>query len=109
MNDYDPNDINGQQKIEETAERKRKVAVDQEVADFKWLMESKRGRRIVWGWLERCGVFRLSFNANSMTMAFNEGNRNLGLSLIAKIHALCPESYSVMVKENTNDDRNTDD
>ena len=35
---------------------------------------SKRGRRIVWRFLERAGVYRLSFNTNAMAMAFAEGN-----------------------------------
>ena len=71
-------------------------------------MGSKRGRRIVWRFLDRAGVFRLSFNTNAMTMAFAEGNRNEGLRILAQIHALCPELYTTMVKE-TNDYRNADD
>jgi hypothetical protein len=42
-------------------------------------------------------------------MAFSEGNRNLGNRYLTLIHAMCPEQYPAMVKENTDDDRNTDD
>ena len=72
-------------------------------------MSSKRGRRIVWRFLERAGVYRLSFNTNAMAMAFAEGNRNEGLRILAQIHTLCPELYAVMVKEQNRDNRNADD
>lgn len=66
-------------------------------------MSNKRGRRIVWRLLEQSGVFRLSFNTNAMQMAFAEGNRNFGNRTMSLIHAHCPELYTTMVKEQTND------
>jgi len=108
MSHYDPTDIRSQERAKEESDLRKKVAKDTEESDFKWLMSSKRGRRIVWRLLDRAGVFRLSFNTNSMTMAFNEGGRNEGLRMLAQIHALCPELYTAMVKEQ-NDNRNLDD
>lgn len=70
-------------------------------ADFLWLMEDERGRRFVWELLEHAGVFRISFNQNSMTTAFNEGCRNFGLKVLAQVHELCPDRYAQMLKENT--------
>ena len=82
----------------------------EEAEDFKWLLSSRRGRRIVWRQLERTGVFRSSFNNNSMAMAFAEGQRNYGLQVLAQVHAHRPEAYALMVSENNDDDnRNTDD
>jgi len=83
------------------SEAKLKAENDQrtDVADLRWLMGQKRGRRMVWRRLERAGVFRTSFNTNSMTMAFNEGRRNEGVALLAEIHTHCPDLYSVMTKE----------
>ncbi len=72
---------------------------DAEIADLKWLMSSKRGRRVMWRLLELSGPFRLSFTTNAMQMAFNEGNRNLGNQLFSEVMTLCPELYPVMVKE----------
>ncbi|AQW29121.1 endopeptidase [Ralstonia syzygii subsp. celebesensis] len=106
---YDPLDTHGQERAKADAEQRAKLARESEEADLKWLMGSKRGRRIVWRTLERAGVFRLSFNTNAMQMAFAEGNRNEGLRTLAQIHALCPELYPVMVKEATHDNRNADD
>lgn len=106
---YDPLDIRGQDRAKAEQDLRDKVVREQEAADLKWLMGSKRGRRMVWRQLERAGVFRLSFNTNAMQMAFAEGNRNEGLRTLAQIHTLCPELYPVMVKENVNDNRNDDD
>lgn len=106
---YDPLDIRGQERAKAEKDLADKVVREQEAADLKWLMGSKRGRRIVWRQLESAGVFRLSFNTNAMQMAFAEGNRNGGLRTLAQIHTLCPELYPVMVKENVNEHRNDDD
>lgn len=109
MSSLDPLDLRGQERAKEEAASRNKLDRINEDDDFKWLMGSKRGRRIVWRLLDRTGVFRLSFNTNSMQMAFAEGNRNEGLRTLAQIHALCPELYPVMMKEQVNDNRNADD
>lgn len=89
------------------AER-NKLSRDTDEADFKWLMGSKRGRRITWRLLERARVFHPSFNTNAMAMSFAEGQKNEGLRTLDKIHTLCPEIYSVMLKEALHDTRSTD-
>ena len=66
--------------------------------DIAWLMGSKQGRRVMWGLLSECGVFRSSMTGNSYTF-FNEGARNVGLTQLANIHRVCPERYAAMVKE----------
>lgn len=104
----DPTDLRGQERAKAEAERRDKLTRETEEGDIKWLMSSKRGRRIVWRFLDRAGVFRLSFNTNAMAMAFAEGNRNEGLRLMGQIHTLCPELYPTMVKENANDARDDD-
>ena len=109
MSEFDPTDIQSQESRQADAELRKRLTKDTEEADLKWLMSSKRGRRIIWRLLDRTGVFRLSFNTNAMAMAFAEGNRNEGLRTMAQIHALCPELYHVMVKEQTHDNRSNDD
>lgn len=108
MSDFDPTDIQSQERASEESRTRKRESRDTEESDFKWLMGSRRGRRIVWRQLERAGVFRLSFNTNAMAMSFAEGVRNEGLRTITMIHSLCPELYPVMVKE-ANDNRNHDD
>lgn len=105
LGDYDPTDLRGQQEGKrETAAAQRAVR-ETEISDLKWLMSSKRGRRILWRLLEMSGPFRMSFDTNAMRMAFNEGNRNLGNRLFNEVMTLCPELYPVMAKEQQNVDR----
>ena len=53
MSDFDPFDLRGQERKKEDSDERIKLVIDQEKDDFKWLMCSKRGRRIVWRLLER--------------------------------------------------------
>lgn len=108
MGNVDPLDLAGQARAKADRDTRARLDRETEAGDIKWLMASKRGRRIVWRQLDRAGVFRLSFNTNAMTMAFAEGCRNEGLRVLALVHELCPELYPVMVKEQ-NEHRNADD
>jgi len=101
--DFDPLDIRGQEREKSDRELRARLSRENEEADLKWLMSNKRGRRIVWRLLEQSGVFRLSFDTNAMKMAFAEGNRNFGNRTLSLIHLHCPELYTTMVKEQTND------
>lgn len=103
MSNYDPHDLRGQERAEADKSTRARLDRETEEADVKWLMSSKRGRRVIWRLLEQSGVFRLSFNTNAMQMAFNEGGRNFGNKTLALIHMHCPELYPTMVKENTNE------
>jgi hypothetical protein len=102
MSNYDPLDLRGQEKTEADKKLRDKLVRENEEVDLKWLMGSKRGRRIIWRLLDQAGVFRLSFNTNAMSMAFAEGNRNFGNRTLSLIHTHCSELYPQMVKENSN-------
>ncbi len=108
MSNHDPLDLRGQEREKEDKNLRARLELENEEADLKWLMSSKRGRRVIWRLMDQAGVFRLSFNTNAMQMAFSEGNRNFGNRILAMIHTLCPELYPVMVKEQQNE-RNADD
>lgn len=98
---YDPLDLNSQERDNHDKKERDKLATENEGVDLRWLMSNKRGRRIVWRLLDQSGVFRLSFSTNAMQMAFAEGNRNFGNRTLAMIHALCPDQYAIMAKENS--------
>jgi hypothetical protein len=102
MSNYDPLDLRGQEKTEADKKLRERLVRENEEVDLKWLMGSKRGRRIIWRLLDQAGVFRLSFNTNAMSMAFAEGNRNFGNRTLSLIHTHCSELYPQMVKENSN-------
>lgn len=99
MSSHNPTDIEGQAKRSQDEATRLRQAEQLETNDVKWLMSQPQGRRIVKRTLERAGVHRLSFNTNSMQMAFNEGMRNEGLRLTATLMAACPELYTTMLKE----------
>lgn len=99
MSYSDPLDIRSQERTQAEAEERALLAAQIEIDDVKWLMSNKRGRRFVARLLERAGVWRLSFNTNALSMAFNEGTRNEGLRLLAQITAHCPDRYTEMLKE----------
>lgn len=99
MSNFDPMDVQAQDRSKADADLRNKLAQQTENEDVRWLMANKRGRRIVWRQLERAGVFQLSFNTTAMTMAFNEGRRSEGLRILAQIHETCPEHYITMMQE----------
>ncbi|WP_334157915.1 Bbp19 family protein [Oryzomicrobium sp.] len=99
MSTFDPLDTRSQECAQAIAEDHARLALQIEIDDLKWLMNNKRGRRFVARLLERAGVWRLSFNTNALTMAFNEGTRNEGLRLLAQVTAHCPDRYTEMLKE----------
>lgn len=99
MEEFDPLDTDQQELDQAAAEAARKLAQQQEAADFLWLMEDQRGRRIVWKQLSSAGVFKTTFNPDAMTMAFSEGRRTAGLELLSIVHSLCPQLYHTMMKE----------
>jgi len=109
MSNFDPTDINGLEKSKAEKRLQEKILQENEDADIKWLMGSKRGRRILWRLLDQTGVFRLSFNTNSMQMAFAEGNRNFGNRMLQMIYSNSPDQFPTLLKENNQNERNADD
>jgi len=97
--DYDPFDPIAREELD--ADRKAAAELERinEVNDFQWLMGSKRGRRIVCRLLAKTGLYRSSFNNSGSVTAFNEGQRNFGLMLMAMIEANCADQYFLMLQE----------
>lgn len=82
-------------------EAKSRLEERRETDDFLWLMGDLRGRRIVWRLLSQARIFHSTFDTHGGRMSLNEGERQSGLRLMAKINLLCPDLYPVMVRENT--------
>lgn len=100
MSEYDPTNL--QERAAAVAERDRRMqgARLQEDEDVLRLMDSAWGRRMAWRLLSDAMVFKSTFSPNNAQMAFNEGKRDCGLQLLARINRLCPEKYQTMVTEN---------
>jgi hypothetical protein len=92
-------DNTSQEAQREQARLRAQVAAQSEIEDIRWLMGSKRGRRVVHRLLENAGVFRISFHTNALQMAFNEGNRNQGNVLLALVTEHCPDKYAELLNE----------
>lgn len=99
MQGYDPLDTEVTDKARSDSSARDKLAQKTEAEDLKWLMSSKQGRRTVARILERAGIYRLSFNTNSMTMAFAEGARSEGLYFRSLLLRYCPDMFHTMLKE----------
>lgn len=98
MVEHDPTDIVGQEKARATQHTLDNAQASVEAADFKWVMSNPRGRRFIWRLLSLAGVFRSSFTGSSETF-FREGERNMGLRVLAMIHEHTPGAYSEMLEE----------
>ena len=67
---------------------------------FARFLADPNGRNWMWDILERCKVFNVSFiSGDPYATSFNEGQRNVGLSLFAQIP---PDVFATMMKEKGN-------
>lgn len=109
MSSYDPTDIRSQERAKADTDKREQLARETEKSDLRWLVSTKRGRRIVWRLLGQAGVFHPSFNTNALTMAFNEGMRNYGNRTLTTLQDVAPDSFVTMMKEAKENDRRSDD
>lgn len=84
--------------------RKRKtkdqLKREQQLVELKAILDTRFGRDLLWRMLERCSVFKTTFSSEPLTMAFNEGKRQIGLWLLKEINEAQPKAYSLMTQEN---------
>lgn len=99
MNNHDPLDEASQDAIRKDNALAEKLAQQTEIDDIKWLMGSKRGRRMVWHILDRANIYASSFNANSMSMAFAEGAKKEALRMQRLAAFYCADQNTLMLKE----------
>ncbi len=59
----------------------------------------QEGRAVLHRFLDRCGVWEISFSNDPYRTAFNEGNRNPGLWLLAELGRVNPDAVQQMTKE----------
>jgi len=77
---------------------KEKISKGTQLDDVKWILSTPQGRRFIWRYLGECGLFRSSFQGQFQTF-FHEGERNIGLKLLADINDADPQSYVTMMTE----------
>lgn len=85
----------------EKEERQRDAAADQAVRELedrcRAVLSTEDGRNWIWDLLCVCGIYRVSHVAGDPTQsAFNEGGRNVGLSILAELREYAPDLFQVM-------------
>lgn len=87
-----------EQQREEDAQNAR-IKRANEVEDFRAVMGTPAGQRVMRRIIEQAGIFRLSFaGEHPHTTSFNEGARNIGLFLTNEIIEICPEKWVELMK-----------
>lgn len=71
---------------EEQVERQKRC-------DLLSVMGTQEGRRFVWQLIGTAGVFQQSFDTEALHMAFYEGRRSIGLTLLARLQDEAPDLY----------------
>lgn len=79
--------------------KKHKLLEDTRETGLRQILSTAEGRAFLWYLLERCGVYQSSFSADALTMAFNEGRRDIGNFILAAIHHVNPVAYLTMTQE----------
>jgi hypothetical protein len=77
------------------ARRKR----EGEIADLRAAMADPVASRVLWRVLAKCHVYETSFTGHGSRDAFNEGERNIGLFLIAEMTEADPAGFAKLMTE----------
>lgn len=81
------------------ANRKILSARRSELNEVRALLATAEGRKFLWRLLERCGVYKSSYDQSGSRVYFNEGRREVGLWVLAEIIEAEPEAYVSLMKE----------
>lgn len=90
----------GERKDVRRAEKDAALADQQRREVMVQIMSAIPGRRWMLEKLEECHVFQTSYSREPIVMAFNEGQRDIGLRLLNDIMSSCPDQYILMMREN---------
>jgi hypothetical protein len=94
-----PMDIRAQQEVANEKRRMANIARKDAEARWAWLMSGPQGRKIVSDLMDWTGVYRSSFSTNGSEMSFNEGQRNVGLRILAQVQAASPDGFLKLIEE----------
>ena len=74
-------------------EKQAATDLAQREAFVRTMMSTIEGRSWFWYHLSSCHVFATSFTSSPLATAFNEGQRSIGLALLAEVMSVCPDQY----------------
>ena len=67
--------------------------------NFRKILKMYEGRELLFEILEMAGIYQTTFNEKASLAAFNEGMRQIGLMLIAKVDHVDQNAYATMRRE----------
>jgi hypothetical protein len=81
--------------------RKRRVGKQQKGLDdtLRGIMGSGTGRAWIWYILSTCRSFELEVPSDAIAMAFRNGERNVGIRLLADVMRVAPDEFVAMMRE----------
>lgn len=71
---------------------------DRELAELRDVLQTIEGRRVLWRFLEKCGVFE-SIMETSARIYYNAGKQDLGHYLLGEIGKADPNAYILMQQD----------
>lgn len=89
--------------LEQYEQDLRQQIQDREREDLRKILDLPEGRRFVWSILETAGIYGRAFTGEALSMAFNEGRREIGITLLEKIEGHAQGSFLIMQREALNE------
>lgn len=80
------------------AGQKERYARKERLDDMRLILATEQGRRFIWDILTQCNMFRSCFTGSSETY-YLEGQRDIGLMLMADVMAAEADKYVLMARE----------
>lgn len=94
-----------EEKAAKELEEKQKRAEERKRKEFAGLVQDRTFRRFLYRYLNKCGVWRMSWDP-SARIHFNEGMRWIGLELLDEINAVSFDLEGQMKREAAEDEAN---
>ena len=84
---------------EKKAADREKFRRERELNDIRRICGRAEGRRLIWRIFTRAHIYETTFTGEALAGSFKEGERNLGLFLLADLMEAAPERLMEMMKE----------
>lgn len=97
--EFDPTNPEAFEQYQTEEERQQTAIEEQNAKDFLAIMETPGGRRFIRRLLDATHVSQTSFTGEPMSTVFKEGERNIGLWLMAQINDNAFDQYVTLMKE----------
>ncbi|KKN58458.1 hypothetical protein LCGC14_0551900 [marine sediment metagenome] len=84
---------------------KTRIAKEQEQEELRQVLQTQVGRAIIYRLMRECGTYHSVFDTNALVMAFNEGRRHVGLTLLEEVLTDHNNAYIMMQHEANEKDK----